>query len=143
SFSFLNAEKIKDYDNLNTLFFQVLAKKENDRNADVEALFVKVPYLNSSLFEMTELEHSMFPISQLEDNKTLPLLSNTVIKDTNGKKITGNLNTLHYFFSFLDAYDFASEGSEEIQEDNKALINASVLGLIFEKINGYKDGSFF
>jgi adenine-specific DNA-methyltransferase len=32
---------------------------------------------------------------------------------------------------------------EEIQEDNKTLINASVLGLIFEKINGYKDGSFF
>ena len=31
----------------------------------------------------------------------------------------------------------------KIQEDNKRLINASVLGLIFEKINGYKDGSFF
>jgi len=43
----------------------------------------------------------------------------------------------------LNAYDFSSEGSEEIQEDNKSLINASVLGLIFEKINGYKDGSFF
>ena len=43
----------------------------------------------------------------------------------------------------MDAYDFASEGSEEIQEENKTLINASVLGLIFEKINGYKDGSFF
>jgi adenine-specific DNA-methyltransferase len=43
----------------------------------------------------------------------------------------------------LDAYDFASDGSEEIQEDNKTLISASVLGLIFEKINGYKEGSFF
>jgi type II restriction/modification system DNA methylase subunit YeeA len=32
---------------------------------------------------------------------------------------------------------------EDIQEDNKTLIMASVLGLIFEKINGYKDGSFF
>jgi hypothetical protein len=46
-------------------------------------------------------------------------------------------------FEFLDAYDFGAESGEEIQEDNKALINASVLGLIFEKINGYKDGSFF
>jgi type II restriction/modification system DNA methylase subunit YeeA len=44
---------------------------------------------------------------------------------------------------FLDAYDFSSEGSEDIQEENKPLISASVLGLIFEKINGYKDGSFF
>ena len=143
SYSFLNSERLKDYDNLNTLFFQVLAKKAEERNSDVQKLFSKVPYLNSSLFEMTELEHSMFPISQLEDNKTLPLLNSTVIKDNNGKKVGGSLNALHYFFSFLDAYDFASEGSEDIQEDNKTLINASVLGLIFEKINGYKDGSFF
>jgi adenine-specific DNA-methyltransferase len=143
SYSFLSIDKIKDYDYLNTLFFKVLAKKVVDRNSDVQQLFNKVPYLNSSLFEMTELEHEMFPISQLENNKTLPLLSYTVIKDAAGKKSIGNLNTLQYFFAFLDAYDFASEGSEEIQEDNKALINASVLGLIFEKINGYKDGSFF
>lgn len=53
------------------------------------------------------------------------------------------MNTLEYLFAFLEAYDFASEGSEDIQEDNKRLINASVFGLIFEKINGYKDGSFF
>ena len=44
---------------------------------------------------------------------------------------------------FLDAYDFASEGAEEVQETAKTLINASVLGLIFEKINGHKDGSVF
>jgi adenine-specific DNA-methyltransferase len=60
-----------------------------------------------------------------------------------GKKRTGQLNTLEYLFEFLNAYDFSSEGFEDIQEDNKTLINASVLGLIFEKINGYKDGSFF
>jgi hypothetical protein len=142
-YSFLNSDKIKDYDNLNTLFFQVLAKRNNERNSDVKQLFEKVPYLNSSLFEMTDMEHDMFPISQLEDNKTLPFLNSTVIKDSLGKKRTGELNALHYFFSFLDSYDFASEGAEDIQEDNKTLINASVLGLIFEKINGYKDGSFF
>ena len=43
----------------------------------------------------------------------------------------------------MDAYNFASEGSEEVQEEAKTLINASVLGLIFEKINGHKDGSVF
>jgi adenine-specific DNA-methyltransferase len=142
-YSFLNSNRIKDYDNLNTLFFQVLAKKSDERNPDVQQLFNKVPYLNSSLFEMTDMEHNMFPISQLEDNKTLPFISSTVIKDSLGKKKLGDLNALHYFFSFLDSYDFASEGSEDIQEDNKTLISASVLGLIFEKINGYKDGSFF
>jgi adenine-specific DNA-methyltransferase len=65
------------------------------------------------------------------------------LKDANGKKLTGTHKAIDYFFDFLDAYDFASEGSEAIQEDNKTLINASVLGLIFEKINGYKDGSFY
>lgn len=136
-YSFLNSKKIKDYDNLNTLFFQVLAKKNSERNSDVMQLFEKVPYLNSSLFEMTDMEHQMFPISQLEDNKTLPLLNSTVIKDSLGKKRTGELNALHYFFSFLDSYDFASEGAEDIQEDNKPLINASVLGLIFEKLSNH------
>jgi hypothetical protein len=43
----------------------------------------------------------------------------------------------------LDAYDFGSDNSKAIQENNKPLISASVLGLIFEKINGYKEGSFF
>lgn len=143
SYEFLSFDKIKDYDDLNSLFFQVLARKQNERNEDIKALFAKVPYLNSSLFESTEIEHTTLFISNLRNDKTIPIYSSTVIKDDKGKKRTGNINPLEYLFEFLNAYDFASEGSEEIQEDNKTLINASVLGLIFEKINGYKDGSFF
>ncbi|HZH69284.1 MAG TPA: Eco57I restriction-modification methylase domain-containing protein [Flavobacteriaceae bacterium] len=143
SYSFLNIDKIKNYDDLNSLFFQVLAKKYDERNPDVKALFEKVPYLNSSLFEPTDIEHLTIFISNLKDDKTIPIISSTVLKNDHGKKRTGKLSTLEYLFEFLNAYDFSSEGSEEIQEDNKTLINASVLGLIFEKINGYKDGSFF
>ena len=143
SYEFLSFNKIKDYDDLNSLFFQVLARKQNERNEDVKTLFAKVPYLNSSLFEPTDIEHATLFISQLRNDKTLPIYSQTVLKDSTGKKRTGNINPLEYLFDFLNAYDFTSEGSEEIQEDNKTLINASVLGLIFEKINGYKDGSFF
>lgn len=143
SYSFLKHSRISNFDDLNSLFFQVLARKINDRNEDAKKLFSKVPYLNSSLFEPTEIEHTTLLISNLRDEKKIPIISSTVLKDENGKKRTGELSTLEYLFEFLDAYDFASEGSEEIQEENKALINASVLGLIFEKINGYKDGSFF
>jgi len=143
SFSFLNLDKIKNYDDLNSLFFQVLARKYDDRNEDVKKIFEKVPYLNSSLFEPTDIEQVTLFISNLKDDKTIPVISSTVLKDKQGKKRTGNLTTLEYLFEFLDAYDFGAEGGEEIQEDNKTLINASVLGLIFEKINGYKDGSFF
>ncbi len=50
SYSFLNPDKIKNYDDLNSLFFQVLARRYNERNEDVKKVFEKVPYLNSSLF---------------------------------------------------------------------------------------------
>ncbi len=143
SFSFLNPDKIKNYDDLNSLFFQVLARKYDERNEDVKKAFEKTPYLNSSLFEPTDIEQVTLFISNLKDDKTIPIFSQTVLKDQQGKKRTGNISTLQYLFEFLDAYDFGAEGGEEIQEDNKTLINASVLGLIFEKINGYKDGSFF
>jgi hypothetical protein len=143
SYSFLNLSKIKNYDDLNSLFFQVLARKYEDRNEDVKEAFDKVPYLNSSLFEPTDIEQVTLFISNLKDDKTVPIFSQTVLKDQRGKKRSGQISTLQYLFEFLEAYDFGAEGGEEIQEDNKTLINASVLGLIFEKINGYKDGSFF
>nr|WP_232816342.1 Eco57I restriction-modification methylase domain-containing protein [Chryseobacterium capnotolerans] len=143
AFLFLNFNKIRQYDDLNTLFFQVLARRYEDRNEDVKKAYEKVPYLNSSLFEPTELEHSTLIISNLKDEKKIPILPTTVLKDTTGKKRSGELNTLEYLFEFLDAYDFASEGTADILDENKTLINASVLGLIFEKINGYKDGSFY
>ncbi|MDD4150727.1 MAG: TaqI-like C-terminal specificity domain-containing protein [Bacteroidales bacterium] len=143
AYNFLSFDKIQNFDDLNSLFFKVLARKYDERIESVKTAFAKVPYLNSSLFEPTDLEHTTLFISNLRDEKQLPIYSATVLKDNQGKKRTGTLTTLEYLFEFLDAYDFTSEGSEEIQEDNKTLINASVLGLIFEKINGYKDGSFF
>ena len=143
SYSFLNSKKLKSYDDLNSLFFQVLARRFDERNDDVKKAFEKVPYLNSSLFEPTDIEQVTLFISNLKDDKTIPVISSTVLKDEHGKKLTGKLTTLDYLFRFLDAYDFSGDGGEDIQEDNKTLINASVLGLIFEKINGYKDGSYF
>ena len=142
SFSFLSLAKVQNYDDLNSLFFSVLARKQSDRVEIVKKIFANVPYLNSSLFEPTEVEHSTIFISNLRD-ESLPVFSSSVLKDSNGRRRSGRLNALGYLFEFLNAYDFSSEGSEEIQEENKTLINASVLGLIFEKINGYKDGSFF
>jgi very-short-patch-repair endonuclease len=142
-YNFLSTDKISDFDELNSLFFEVLARKIEDRIDEVKTKFAHVPYLNSSLFEPTDMEHNTLLIANLKNERKLKILQTSVLKDSNGKKLSGELNALEYFFRFLDSYDFSSEGSEEIQEENKTLINASVLGLIFEKINGYKDGSFF
>ena len=140
---FLNSKLVFDFDELSNLFFQVLAEKPESRRNHIQEKFSKVPYLNSSLFDRIELERQTINISELDNRLQLPLSNSSVLKDDKGKRKAGTLPTLQYLFEFLDAYDFTSEGGEEIQEENKNLINASVLGLIFEKINGYKDGSFF
>lgn len=143
TYSFLNIGRIKDYDDLNDLFFKVLALRPSEREAEVQDYFSKVPYLNSSLFEPTEVEHLTLFVSNLKKGKKIPILGSTVLKDEKGKKRKGELDSLEYLLEFLDSYDFASESAEQIREHNKSLINASVLGLIFENINGYKDGSFY
>jgi len=136
---FLNQSKISDYDKLEMLFFEILAKRPMERK---HREFDYIPYLNSSLFEIHENETKYLTISTLEDDAKINYYSKTIIKDEKRAKKSGQTSTLAYLFEFLDAYDFGST-SDEIANESKSLINASVLGLIFEKINGYKDGSFY
>ena len=138
---FLNSEMVNDFDELFKLFHRVLAVNLQDRTPAVKEKYRLVPYLNSSLFEISELEDQTTKINTLDNSVQLELIGTTILKDL--KKKTDKLPTLNYLFQFLDAYDFASEGTEDIQEDNKSIINASVLGKVFEKINGYKDGSIY
>ena len=142
-YKFLSIKKIRDFDDLNTLFFQVLARNVHQRTASILKDFEYVPYLNSSLFEVSELESNTIKINSLSQRTELPLFTSSVLINHKEKQQFSSLPTLNYLFAFLDAYNFASEGSEEVQEEAKTLINASVLGLIFEKINGHKDGSVF
>ncbi|WP_417237670.1 Eco57I restriction-modification methylase domain-containing protein [Bizionia sp.] len=143
-YKFLNSKFINGYDDLNDLFFSALAKLEEDRHPRFKDKYQHIPYLNSSLFERSILEDEAFEISAL-NNDDISIYSGTVLKDAKGKKSKGKLKTLDYLFQFLDAYDFATDGNEGIEDahETKSLINASVLGLIFEKINGYKEGSFY
>lgn len=140
---FLNKERIKDFDDLQELFFEVLARQENERTSDIQDKFGSIPYLNSSLFEISYLERCALQISSLKHRLTIPLFPATVLKNEAGKRRSGADNTLYYLFDFLDSYDFASEGKALVKDAPKTIINASVLGLIFEKINGYRDGSFY
>ena len=143
-FAFLNSDKLKSFDEVNKLFFQVLARQPEDRDRAVQKQYALIPYLNSSLFEPTELEHQTMQINGLSGvSRKITLHGSTVLKDGDGKKLKGQQDPLIYILDFLSAFDFAADVSGELQEDNKRLINASVLGLLFEKINGYKDGSFF
>ena len=142
---FLTSSLIPDYDVLNDLFMKVLAVPVERRNRELQDSFKDVPYLNSSLFEMSKTERDFFSISGIRLGN-MDVMALTAVKDDNGKRIKGSLPTLDYLFRFLDAFDFGIEKQVEdspLRQESKTIINASVLGKIFEKINGYKDGSFF
>ena len=139
-YAFLNAERIGNYDDLYSLFFKILARPHDERSGRVAERFTEVPYLNSSLFERTALERQVLDISNLSDAETIPHYGKSVLRKRNH---AAERPTLHYLFDFLNAYDFSNEDADAVQEESKNLINASVLGLIFEKINGYKEGSFY
>ena len=142
-FKFLTYDKIKSYGDLSDLFFGILAKRHDQRDPRLEERFGDIPYLNSSLFEETDLERSRdgITIDRLRE-EDIQIYSKTVLKGSAGKRKSGKMDFHQYLFEFLNAYDFSTTITRKENSQNE-LINASVLGLIFEKINGYADGSFF
>ncbi len=134
---FLNFKKIPDFDKLSELFFEVLAKKSTRKKSE----FAYLPYLNSSLFEKQSIENTL-EISSLSNDLKLFYYKNTVLKDDKCKAKKGQVGLLEYLFEFLDSFDFGSDEQSEILSQ-KELISSSVLGNVFEKLNGYKEGSFY
>ncbi|EGK8127259.1 class I SAM-dependent DNA methyltransferase [Campylobacter lari] len=137
---FLNYEKIPNFTTLSHLFFDILAKEKHTRT---QSKFSYLPYLNSSLFEKQAIEKTTLEIATLENDALLEYHPHTQLKDDKGKSKKGKVGLLDYLFEFLDSFDFgADEQSEELIKQ-KELINSSVLGNVFEKLNGYKEGSFY
>ncbi|GAA8401930.1 class I SAM-dependent DNA methyltransferase [Helicobacter pylori] len=143
---FLTTDNFKDFNALNTLFFEVLAKKNSERSLNKEdKILEKIPYLNSSLFDQTLLESEGHEIRFLE-NKKLELYQNSVLKKHEEYQKQKDWTLLKYLFAFLRVYDFTTTPKDIKDNQNNSesvLINPSVLGLVFEKLNGYKEGSFY
>ncbi len=145
--SFLTIENFKDFNALNTLFFEVLAKKNNERLEEIkeDKILGKIPYLNSSLFDKTPLELKGHEIKLL-DNKKLEIYKNSVLKKHGNYQKEKDLPLLKYLFKFLRLYKFTTtpkDIKDNTDTSESCLINPSVLGLVFEKLNGYKEGSFY
>ncbi|EJY9650471.1 Eco57I restriction-modification methylase domain-containing protein [Campylobacter coli] len=136
---FLNFKKIPDFDKLSELFFEILAK---ERSARKKSEFAYLPYLNSSLFEKQSIENTL-EISNLNNDLKLNYYKNTVLKDDKCKAKKGQVGLLEYLFEFLDSFDFGSDDEQSEILSQKELISSSVLGNVFEKLNGYKEGSFY
>ncbi len=145
--SFLTTENFNDFNALNTLFFEVLAKKNNERLPEIkeDKILGKIPYLNSSLFDKTPLELKGYEIKLL-DNKKLEIYKNSVLKKHEDYQKEKALPLLEYLFKFLHLYKFTTtpkDIKDNTDTSESCLINPSVLGLVFEKLNGYKEGSFY
>ncbi|GAA7941689.1 class I SAM-dependent DNA methyltransferase [Helicobacter pylori] len=142
---FLTIENFKDFNALNTLFFEVLAKKNNEREIKEDKILGKIPYLNSSLFDKTPLESNGHEIKSL-NNERLEVYPKSIFKKDKDYQNKKDLPLLEYLFTFLHAYDFTTTPKDIKDNKNTSesrLINPSVLGLVFEKLNGYKEGSFY
>ncbi|GAA9215615.1 class I SAM-dependent DNA methyltransferase [Helicobacter pylori] len=144
---FLTIENFKDFNALNTLFFEVLAKKNNERSKEIkeDKILGKIPYLNSSLFDKTPLESNGHEIKLL-NNEPLEIYPKSIFKKDKDYQKEKDLPLLEYLFTFLSVYDFTTTPKDIKDNKNTSesrLINPSVLGLVFEKLNGYKEGSFY
>ncbi|WRG29616.1 class I SAM-dependent DNA methyltransferase [Helicobacter pylori] len=144
---FLTTENFKDFNALNDLFFEVLAKKNSERLPEIkeDKILEKIPYLNSSLFDKTPLELKGYEIKLL-DNKKLEIYKNSILKKHEDYQKEKALPLLEYFFEFLRLYKFTTtpkDIKDNTDTSESRLINPSVLGLVFEKLNGYKEGSFY
>jgi len=138
AYHILDSDKIIDFQNLQDLFFEVLGKKERDDN-DFIKKFEKIPYLNSSLFERYDIEKQELNINAMK-NEMVAKKKNSVV----GTKTNTEIPILDYLIAFLNSYSFSSEISKnDTVIAGRDIIDASVLGLIFEKLNGYRDGSFY
>ncbi|GAA9231463.1 class I SAM-dependent DNA methyltransferase [Helicobacter pylori] len=145
--SFLTIENFTNFNALNTLFFEVLAKKNNERSKEIkeDKILGKIPYLNSSLFDKTPLESNGHEIKLL-NNEPLEIYPKSVFKKDEKYQKEKALPLLKYLFTFLSVYDFTTTPKDIKDNKNTSesrLINPSVLGLVFEKLNGYKEGSFY
>ncbi|WP_064817111.1 class I SAM-dependent DNA methyltransferase [Helicobacter pylori] len=144
---FLTTENFENFNDLNTLFFEVLAKKNSERLPEIkeDKILEKIPYLNSSLFDKTPLELKGHEIKLL-DNKKLEIYKNSVLKKHKDYQKEKPLPLLKYLFKFLRLYKFTTtpkDIKDNTDTSESRLINPSVLGLVFEKLNGYKEGSFY
>jgi len=91
---------------LQMLFFDVFAKREKDRPAQIRQIYKNTPYLNGGLFEKSHLE-SEFPYIILSDE----FLRNVV-------------------FDFFERYNFTID--ENTPFDQEVSIDPEMLGKVFE-----------
>ncbi|MEX3952635.1 N-6 DNA methylase [Paraburkholderia sp. EG287B] len=135
AYAFLNAQQIRSFSDLDALCDAVLGAGDDTP----PARFAHLPRFDGALFAPQDLDGSLLGMSALDDRATLPLFTATVLPDANGER-----HTLAYLLDFLAAFDFsAGLIAREPGAANRPCLDAASLGLVFEKLNGYRDGAWY
>jgi len=92
------------------LFFEVFAKKENERPREIRGKYGDTPYLNGGLFEKSELE------SEMEQSNIFVLFDDKFMRDI--------------ILGFFEAYNFTID--ENSPDDQEVSIDPEMLGKVFE-----------
>ncbi|HKT93929.1 MAG TPA: hypothetical protein VJS18_17325, partial [Paraburkholderia sp.] len=134
-YAFLNARHIRSFSDLDALCDAVLGVDE----VAPPVRFAHLPRFDGSLFVPQDLDRSLLCMSALDEHATLPLFAATVLT-----KASGERHVLAYLLDFLAAFDFsAGLVAQAPAAANRRCLDAWALGLVFEKLNGYRDGAWY
>ncbi|MCP3708197.1 BREX-1 system adenine-specific DNA-methyltransferase PglX [Paraburkholderia sp. CNPSo 3274] len=135
TYAFLNAQNIGSFSDFDALCDAVLGAGDDTP----PARFAHLPRFDGSLFRPQDLDRSLLGMSALDDRATLPPFRATLLPDASGER-----HTLAYLLDFLAAFDFsAGLVARAPTVVNRRCLDASALGLVFEKLNGYRDGAWY
>ncbi|MFT0172420.1 Eco57I restriction-modification methylase domain-containing protein [Paraburkholderia mimosarum] len=131
TYAFLNARHIRSFSDLDALCNAILGP------CDVTHAkrFAHLPRFDGSLFEPHDIEPGVLAMSALDERATLPLYSATVLSEPSGER-----HVLAYLLDFLAAFEFSTGLAGGA---SRRCLDASALGLVFEKLNGYRDGAWY
>jgi len=143
AYAFLRTDRIRSFAELDALCHEVFGG--DDAVEPTPARFPLIPRFGGgkgALFAPDDHETAPLPFGALADDPPLPLLARSTLAHANGTPRTGALAPVAYLLEFLDAFDFDTSAPRH-GNASKRKIDAATPGLVFEKLNGYRDGAWF
>ncbi len=101
-----------------------------------------LPRFDGAMFESADLATLAIGFSTLPDDAPLAPFEATVLTPSPAAPAR---NTVTYLLDFLDAFEFGFDTGTPTNASapRRQRIDAATLGLVFEKLNGYRDGAWY
>ncbi|WP_028218419.1 type IIG restriction enzyme/methyltransferase [Paraburkholderia oxyphila] len=125
AYAFLRSERIRSFADLDSLCREVLGNSVAEDGTPRR--YPHLPRFDGSMFEPADLAEHAITLGSL-DSALPPHARNTVTE----------------LLDFLDAFEFGFDANADTKaRADKKRVDAATLGLVFEKLNGYRDGAWY